>query len=70
MGVPLEVSIARLMGDPTHLKEQPEFYPESTAVYVVCPECKREMVEMPYGLWEPRKRQRSNSNSVLFIQPL
>ena len=34
MGVPLEVSIARLIGDPAHLKEQPEFYPEAPAVYV------------------------------------
>ena len=46
MGVPLEVSIARLIGDPTHLKEQPEFYPEAPSVYVVCPECKREMVSV------------------------
>jgi hypothetical protein len=48
MPVPLEVSIARLIGDPKHLQEQPEFYPEAPAVYVVCPECKREMMEMPY----------------------
>ena len=43
MGLPLEVSIERLIGDPARLQEPPECYPEAPAVYVVCPECKREM---------------------------
>ena len=40
MSVSLEVSIERLIGDPSRLQEPPEAYPESPAVYVVCPECK------------------------------
>lgn len=29
MGLPLEVSIERLIGDPSRLQEQPECYPEA-----------------------------------------
>lgn len=35
MPVPLEVSIARLIGDPAYLKEQPEVYPKATLGWLV-----------------------------------
>jgi hypothetical protein len=50
MGVPLEVSIERLIGDPSRLQEQPECYPGTPAVYVVCVD----LVVKDYGSTERR----------------